>query len=135
MTSEGYAMKSIGKTIQDELTSWPGVTAHPHQFGAVEYRIGHREIGHVHGNRFVDIPFPTRIRDELVTSGRASPHHVLPNTGWVTFHIRSSDDVSAASELLRLNYERLAKLGKPKDTTPSEKPEIHQTVGEEGTNS
>lgn len=129
-------MKSISEAIKDEVTSWPRVTAHPHQFGAIEYRIDHREIGHVHGNRFVDIPFLTRIRDELVTSGRASPHHVLPNTGWVTFPIRTSDDVSAALELLRLNYERLAKLGKPKDTTPpSEKPEIHRTVGEERTNS
>jgi hypothetical protein len=127
-------MKSIAKTIQDEMTSWPGVTAHPHQFGAIEYRIGHREIGHVHGSRFVDIPFPTRIRNELVTSGRASPHHVMPNTGWVTFYIRSSDDVPAALELLRLNYERLARLGKAKDTTPSGKPEMDPLVEKEGAN-
>jgi hypothetical protein len=42
----------------------------------------------------------------LVETGRAQPHHVLPNTGWVSKHIRSEDDAAEVIELFRLSYER-----------------------------
>ncbi len=103
-------MGEIAERIKQEVLSWPGVTAHPHRFGGVEFRLGHREIGHLHGDRLADLPFPTRIRNELVAAGRAVPHHVLPDSGWVSFHVRSIDDVEAASGLFRQNYERLAAL-------------------------
>jgi hypothetical protein len=81
------------------------VTAHPHQFGGVEYRLGKREIGHIHGDALVDIPFPTKVRDELVAAGTAEPHHVLPESGWVSFYIRQPEHVGEAIALLRRSYE------------------------------
>ena len=42
----------------------------------------------------------------LVETGRAQPHHVLPETGWVSRQIRSDDDVAEVIELFRLSYER-----------------------------
>ena len=41
---------------------------------------GRRELGHLH-RTFADLPFPRRVRDELVAGGRARPHHVLPESG------------------------------------------------------
>jgi Family of unknown function (DUF5519) len=35
------------------------------------------------GDALVDLPFPCKVRDELVATGRARPQHVLPETGWV----------------------------------------------------
>jgi Family of unknown function (DUF5519) len=32
----------------------------------------------MHSDRLADLPFPMKIRDELVNSRRVSPHHVLP---------------------------------------------------------
>ncbi len=55
----------------------------------------------------LDVPFPVRMRRELVAAGRAEAHHMLPHTGWVTFRVRTEHDVPAAAALLRLNYERL----------------------------
>ncbi len=104
-------MKTVAERIQEEVTSWPRVTAHPHRFGGVEFRVDHREIGHLHGSRLADLPFPVRIREELIAAGRASPHHVLPDSGWVSVFIHGADDVPAVIELFRMNYERLAKLG------------------------
>jgi len=69
-------------------------------------RIGRRELGHLHGDVLADFPFPRAIRDELVTAGRVSPHHVLPDSGWVSFRIRSSDDVTTAVDLFKLAYDR-----------------------------
>jgi hypothetical protein len=104
------AISGAQKTITQTVTGWPGVSAHPHRFGGVEYRLGEkREIGHIHGDSLVDIPFPTKVRDEIVASGRAEPHHVLPESGWVSFYLRAPGDVERAIELLRLSYELAAK--------------------------
>jgi hypothetical protein len=91
--------------ITETATSWQGVNAQPHRFGGVEYVIGRREIGHIHGDSLVDIPFPKKVRDEIVAAGRAQPHHILPETGWVSFYIRQEHDVEAAIALLRESYQ------------------------------
>ena len=41
--------------IAEAVLGWPGVTAAPHRFGGTEYRLGRREIGHVHGDYLVDV--------------------------------------------------------------------------------
>jgi hypothetical protein len=99
-------MSVAADRIRAEVGSWPDVTVVPHRFGGVEFRVGRRELGHLHGGHLADLPFPRRIRDELITAGRADPHHVLPDTGWVSFRIRSGDDVDRAIALFRLNYDR-----------------------------
>ncbi len=100
-------MTSISKTITDTISTWDGVTIAPHRFGGIEFRVGNREIGHLHGEYQADIPFSARLRKELVAAGKASLHHIYPNSGWVSFYIHSADDVPALIELLKLNYDRL----------------------------
>jgi Family of unknown function (DUF5519) len=96
------------KDIRAEVESWEGVTVHSHRFGGVEFRLGRRELGHLHGDppRLADLPFKRTIRDMLVETGRALPHHVLPDSGWVSKPIRSDEDAAEALELFRLSYER-----------------------------
>jgi len=101
-------MLGIAERIRRAVLSWPGTQSAPHRYGGVEFRVGRAEIGHLHGSHLVDIPFPRRVRDELVTAGRARPHHVLPESGWVSVPIAGEADVEAVIELLKLNYERLA---------------------------
>jgi len=93
------------KTITQTLTSWEGVSTAPHRFGGVEYRLGRRELGHIHGDHLVDIPFPKKVRDEIVNAGLAEPHHVLPETGWVSCHLHQEPDVEKVIALLRRSYE------------------------------
>jgi hypothetical protein len=100
----GARERGARKRITNTVTSWEGVSAHPHRFGGTEYRLGRREIGHIHGNRLVNIPFPTKMRDEIVAAGRAQPHHVLPESGWVSFYINEDGDVENAIGLLRESY-------------------------------
>ena len=91
--------------IREAVGSWEGVEVGPHRFGGIEFRLGRRELGHLHGDRIADLPFPKRIRDELIAKGRARPHHVLPDTGWVTVPI-ASGDVDDVIEIFRLSYDR-----------------------------
>lgn len=101
-------MTQASERIASAVTGWDGVEAHPHRFGGIEFRLGRRELGHLHGDRLADLPFPMRIRDELVAAGRARPHHVLPESGWVSVPIRGSDDVERVIDLFRMNYDRAA---------------------------
>ena len=96
----------ITAQITREVAGWEGVTVAPHRFGGVEFLVGRRELGHLHGHRLADLPFPVRVREQLVAEGRAQPHHILPESGWVSFVIHGAADVAAAVALFRLNYDR-----------------------------
>jgi hypothetical protein len=101
----------ISEVIERELLSWPDVTAGSHRFGGREFRVGKLEIGHLHGSQVADLPFPRAVRDELVARGEVAPHHHLPNSGWVSFHLRGEQDIPAVLALFRRNYERLRAIG------------------------
>ena len=105
-------VSGAGTKIEHVLGGWPGIEAQPHRFGGKEYRLGRREIGHVHGDALVDIPFPKKIRDELVAAGRAEAHHILPRSGWVSIYLRQPADLERAIELLQFSYE-IARDKKP----------------------
>jgi luciferase-like monooxygenase len=98
--------KPIAARIQDEVASWDGVTVQAHRGGMIFFLVGRREIGHLHGNRMADLPFPVRIREELVAAGKADLHYLHPKTGWVTRYIRNDEDIGPIIELFRLNYSR-----------------------------
>ena len=96
------------EAIHQAALSWPGVTAGPHRFGGTEYRLGKRELGHVHGDYLIDIPLPKPVRNELVAAGLAEPHHVLPQSGWISFYLRDANDTERAIGLLRRSYDLAA---------------------------
>jgi len=99
------AVFGAGKRIQSEVTLWEGIAIGAHRFGGVEFMLANREIGHVHGDSLVDIPLPKRVRDELVASGQAEPHHVLPRSGWVSMYLQEPTDVDRAIRILWQSYE------------------------------
>jgi predicted DNA-binding protein (MmcQ/YjbR family) len=110
-------VSGAGQQIYRTVTSWEEIAHGPHRFGGVEFRVGHREIGHVHGDNLVDIPFSRALRDELVESGVAEPHHILPQSGWVSVYLRNASDVDRAIRLLRRSYEALASQTRSTQTT------------------
>jgi hypothetical protein len=99
------SVRGSSKQIVDTLLTWDGIESHPHRFGGTEFRIGKREIGHIHGDSLVDIPFPKKVRDEIVAAGEAGLHHILPETGWVSFYLRKDGDIERALALLKRSYE------------------------------
>ena len=98
--------ESVQQQIVREVSAWDGVIVAPHRYGGTEFRVGRRELGHLHGGRLADLPFPIRIREQLVAAGDAEIHHVLPESGWVSVHIHVPADVPRVVRLFRLNYER-----------------------------
>ncbi len=99
-------MRKFVNEIVKEVSGWKGVSAYPHRFGGTEFRYGKPEIGHIHSNGLTDIPFPMKIRDELIKENMTLPHHILPETGWISYYVEDEDDVRNAVRLYRLSYLR-----------------------------
>jgi hypothetical protein len=62
----------------------------------------------------LDIPFPKKVRDEIVNAQLAELHHILPETGWVSFYLRKEEDIQKAIELLHRSYEIALKQKQPR---------------------
>jgi hypothetical protein len=54
------------------------------------------------------------VRDEIVGAGLAEPHHILPETGWVSFYLRAEEDVQRDISLLRRSYEIALRQKQPR---------------------
>jgi hypothetical protein len=106
-------MGIILERINRELLSWADVTSEPHRFGGIEFRINKRELGHVHGDRLADLPFTIDVRNKLVESGRASAHHILPQSGWVSYWIKGEEDIPNVIELFKMRYDFLSSNRRP----------------------
>jgi Family of unknown function (DUF5519) len=101
--------------ITAEVTSWPGVTAGMGERGEFGFRVGRREIGHLHGDRVLHIGFPKDVWHELHDAGRIDYHPVFPGKpGFGSRALSTDADVEDAIALIRLNYERaVARHGVP----------------------
>jgi hypothetical protein len=94
--------------LKEEVSSWPGISLHPHRFAAREYRFGEAEVGHVHFWGDVDIPFPRPVHDFLLAHNLAEQHRWIPDSGWATFRIHGDEDIEHAIWLMRVSYLRYA---------------------------
>jgi hypothetical protein len=101
-------LKTPSDQITDEVSSWPGVTAGPGRRGEFAFKVGGRELGHLHGDRAAHFGFPKQVWRELREQGRIEPHPVFPGReGMASRRIADADDVREVIALMRLNYERL----------------------------
>jgi hypothetical protein len=101
---------TASRRITDEVLSWPGVTAGPGRRGEFAFKVGRREIGHLHGDRSAHFSFPKDVWRDLHDQGRIVDHPVFPGKqGPAARRIESDDDVRDVIALMRLNYDRAAR--------------------------
>src|SRR5436189_2238747 len=99
--------RSARDEITAAVTSWPGVHAVPGDLGELGFKLGRREIGHLHGDRAAHFSFPKKLWAELREQGRIVPHQVFPDSqGPAARSIENDADVREVIALFRLNYDR-----------------------------
>jgi luciferase-like monooxygenase len=100
--------KTASQRITEEVTSWPGVTAGPGRRGEFAFKLGQREIGHLHGDHAAHFCFPAAEWENLTRQGRVVDHPVFPGRrGPAARRIESEADVADVIALIRLNYDRV----------------------------
>jgi Family of unknown function (DUF5519) len=109
---------TASERITEEATSWPGVQAGPGRRGEFAFKVGRREIGHLHGDHAAHFSFPKQVWVDLFRQGRIVHHPVFPGKeGPAARGIEDESDVRDVIRLLRLNYDRVvARHGLPADT-------------------
>src|SRR5438477_3162871 len=97
--------KAVSQQIIEEVTSWPGIEAGPGRRGELAFKLGRREIGHLHGDHAAHFSFPKELGQTLREQGRVVDHPVFPGKpGPAARRIENAADVRDVIELLRLNY-------------------------------
>jgi hypothetical protein len=111
--------QTASEAIVEEVTSWAGVESGPGRRGELAFKIGGREIGHLHGDHAAHFSFPKEVWRELREQGRIIPHPVFPDAqGPAARRIEHDADVRDVIELLRLNYDRVvSRHGLPERTS------------------
>lgn len=100
---------TASQQITEEVTSWPGVEAGPGRRGEFAFKLGGREVGHLHGDHAAHFFFPKDVWLELSRQGRIAEHPVFPGKlGPAARRIENEPDVHDVIALMRLNYERIA---------------------------
>ncbi len=95
------------RRITDVAGDWPGVQTGLGSRGEFSFKLGAREIGHLHGDRAAHFFFPKDVWDDLRAQNRIEPHPVFPDKrGPAARRIDTDEDVRDVIELFRLNYER-----------------------------
>ncbi len=106
---------TASEQITAEVTSWPGVQAGFGIRGEYAFKLGRRELGHLHGDHIAHFGFPKHVWATLFDEGRIGFHPVFPGRpGYAARTIESEADVRDVIGLLWLNYERVvARHGVP----------------------
>jgi hypothetical protein len=100
---------SFSERISAEVGSWPGVVLDDGELGELAFKVGRREIGHMHGDRVAHFSFPKGLWGDLRAAGRIDFHPVFPGkVGPASRRIDTEDDVRDVVVLFRLNYERIS---------------------------
>ena len=79
-----------------------GLEIRVHPFGGTGFFSNGCELAHLHGNGLFDALVGAAQRDEALAKYDAIPHHVFPQSGWVSFWMHDPEDVRAAVGLTRL---------------------------------
>lgn len=105
-------IQSASEQITEQVTSWPGVRGEgPGERGELAFKLGRRELGHLHGDRVLHAGFPRSVWHELFEDGQIDYHPVFPGRpGYAARRIETQDDVRDVVALLRLNYDRAIDL-------------------------
>src|ERR687892_901000 len=100
--------QTASERITEEVTSWPGVEAGPGRRGEFAFKVGAREIGHLHGDHAAHFFFGKELGPALKEEGRVVDHPVFPGKpGPAARRIETDEDVQDVIDLMRLNYDRI----------------------------
>ena len=71
-------------------------------YGSVEWRYKNKLIGHIHGNRIVDIIFPKEIQSNLLLAPLIAQNKYAKNA--ISIYLRTYEDIDFSIKILTQSY-------------------------------
>ena len=94
--------------ITEVVLAWPGTSAATGSRGEWSFRLGKREIGHLHGDRVLHIGMSKNEWQVAFDAGRIGYHQEFPGKpGFGARSIESDEDFEDVLALLREQYDRM----------------------------
>src|SRR3954454_24068224 len=101
---------TASQQITDAVTAWPGVEAGAGRRGEFAFKLGRRELGHLHGDHAAHFSFPKDTWRELRGQGRTSAPPVCPGReAPAARRIEREATVRGVIGILRLNCEHFSR--------------------------
>jgi len=92
--------------VEKEILTWPGTTATTHKYGGLQFNYGNKELGHIHSNGLLDMLLNRKLKQQLMQqNSRVQDHHMLKNTGWLSFYMETYGDKEFVLELFEMAYQ------------------------------
>ena len=95
--------------LEASIQALPDCSITVHRYGGSQFNYQGKEFAHLHSHGLLDILFDQQTKKSLVAEGKAKPHHVFSQSGWISFYIQNEQDVGKALDLLQQAYERTQK--------------------------
>jgi len=92
--------------LEDFALTFPQTDVSLHKYGGSQFNYNDKEFAHLHSNGILDLLFNRELKTTYLEKGRIQNHHVFQKSGWISFHIKTVDDVSYAKELLAIAYQK-----------------------------
>jgi hypothetical protein len=110
-----WVRAGAAERIAAELATWAGVEIDRSEEGETAFKLGARELGHLHGDGVAHFSFPKSTWRELHDRGRITHHPVFPGQeGPGARRILTESDERDVVLLFRSIYDRIvARLGVP----------------------
>ena len=95
----------LNQQLREGILSLPGVTE-KQQAGIHEdaFFLGRAMFMHVHGTGHCDIRLPKDVQQRVLAEGKARPHRWAPEAGYVTFVVKTEEDMETAMNLIQVSY-------------------------------
>jgi len=106
---EFESLQPLIKKIIQMVTDWPEIEKRTHLYGGTEFVIFNKNIGHIHGNGILDLPFRHTLREKLMQRGMADLHPFANKMQWLSIRVSSIEDIVKARKMLLISYWMKAK--------------------------
>ena len=92
-----------------EVVKWmkelPDIKSKYHKYGGLEFQINGKEVCHIHGDGLTDVSLNKEYAEKLIRTTRAEEHHVIKNSGWISYQITSKTITSELIQIIQQAYD------------------------------
>ena len=92
-----------------EVVKWvkklPNIKSKYHKYGGLEFQINGKEICHIHGDGLTDVLLNRECAEKLILNTEAEEHHVIKNSGWISYQINNNTITSELTQIIQRAYD------------------------------